>query len=117
MSVAKIDIPLSDHHKEKISKYKTGFKFNEESKQKMRASHLIYNYNKRKQNRRNKMSTEKYDNMVTDLKYNSNLMIGLAEESANGTKSLALTTRKMSMQLTQMLKEFRVLSIANDKEK
>ncbi len=63
------------------------------------------------------MSTEKYNNMVDDIRFNSNLLIQLAEEAGNGTKSLALTTRKMSSELTKMLKEFRVLSIQNDKLK
>lgn len=58
-----------------------------------------------------------YDNLIKDIRYNSNLFIQLSEEAGTGTKKLALDCRKMSSQLTKQLKAFRELSIINDKLK
>ena len=58
-----------------------------------------------------------YNDLVKNIDFNSNLFIQLSLEAGNGTKKLALECRKLSMELNVMLKEFRKLSILNDKLK
>jgi len=62
---------------------------------------------------------EKYQDMVNGLK----VLFEQFEESAQngkegrGSKKHALNARKLSVNLSAKLKDFRVASIANDKEK
>jgi hypothetical protein len=65
------------------------------------------------------MSTVEYDESVEQLKeaFNSFLEFAEAGKEGRGSKTKALSARKMSMDISTKLKDFRALSIANDKNK
>lgn len=58
-----------------------------------------------------------YEDLIKDITFNSNLFIQLSREAKIGTKKLALECRKMSIDLTNKLKDFRRLSVINDRLK
>lgn len=65
------------------------------------------------------MSTVEYDESVEQLKkdFDSFLEFAEAGKEGRGSKSKALSARKMSMEISNKLKDFRALSIDNDKQK
>ncbi len=65
------------------------------------------------------MSLIEYDESVEILKEAFNSFAELAEggKDGRGSKTKALQARKLSMALGNQLKDFRALSIANDKSK
>ena len=67
------------------------------------------------------MSTvlDEYKTFVTELKETSDEFFGACEEGAEGrgSKTKALQARKLSMKMADGLKQFRALSIKNDKSK
>ncbi len=65
------------------------------------------------------MSLVEYDESVEGLKEAFNKFTELAEggKDGRGSKTKALQARKLSMELGNKLKDFRALSITNDKEK
>ncbi len=65
------------------------------------------------------MSEQNYDASVEELQECFNSFIELANggKEGRGSKTKALGARKMSMEITNKLKDFRSLSIDNDKAK
>ncbi len=65
------------------------------------------------------MSLPEYDESVGTLKESFDAFVELAEggKDGRGSKTKALKARKMSMMLANQLKDFRSLSISNDKSK
>ena len=65
------------------------------------------------------MSLPEYDELIENLKESFDLFSELAEKGKDGrgSKTKALQARKLSMKLGNQLKDFRALSISNDKEK
>lgn len=65
------------------------------------------------------MSVIEYDESVEGLKESFNAFLELAEggKDGRGSKTKALQARKLSMKLGEKLKDFRALSIVNDKSK
>ena len=65
------------------------------------------------------MSLIEYDESVESLKEAFDAFAELAEggKDGRGSKTKALQARKLSMQLGNQLKDFRSLSISNDKSK
>ena len=65
------------------------------------------------------MTTPEYEAMVESLKADFDEFNTNAEEGkeGRGSKGKALSARKMSMTISNKLKDFRSLSIANDKVK
>ncbi len=65
------------------------------------------------------MSLVEYDESVEDLNKGFEAFTELAEggKDGRGSKTKALQARKLSMQLGNLLKDFRSLSIQNDKAK
>jgi len=65
------------------------------------------------------MSLVEYDESVETLKEAFDAFIELAEggKDGRGSKTKALKARKLSMSLGAKLKDFRALSISNDKSK
>lgn len=64
-------------------------------------------------------SMVEYDESVEDLKacFESFLEFAEAGKEGRGSKTKALSARKMSMEIGNKLKDFRALSITNDKNK
>lgn len=60
-----------------------------------------------------------YDESIEGLKvaFESFLELAAAGKEGRGSKTKALAARKMSMEIGTKLKDFRVLSITNDKDK
>jgi len=65
------------------------------------------------------MSLAAYDESIESLKESFNAFSELAEggKDGRGSKTKALQARKLSMDLANKLKDFRALSIENDKVK
>ncbi len=65
------------------------------------------------------MSLIEYDESIESLKEAFDAFSELAEggKDGRGSKTKALQARKLSMQLGNQLKDFRALSITNDKSK
>lgn len=65
------------------------------------------------------MSLIEYDEQVESLKESFDKFVELAEggKDGRGSKTKALQSRKLSMDIGAKLKDFRVLSISNDKAK
>ena len=62
---------------------------------------------------------EEYDGMLTEIKETIDKFVDAAVigREGRGSKTKALEARKLSQKLTKDLKDFRALSIKNDKEK
>lgn len=65
------------------------------------------------------MSLIEYDESVESLKESFSLFTELSEagKDGRGSKTKALQARKLSMDIGAKLKDFRALSISNDKDK